>query len=155
MICLNEAKVKYFIYSILIQAKCWERLNSGQKWRTGDKMVGWHHWLNGHEFKQTPGAGEGQGSLVWCSLWGHKESDITEKLNKKNNSYIKNSSFIQLLSFSVFTKLWNYHCYSNSRIFSPPPKKAPPPLGPLRLWQPPTNFLSLWILLLGTFHTNM
>ena len=42
-----------------------------------DEMVGWHHWLNGHEFKQTPGDSEGQGSLVCCSPWGRKESDTT------------------------------------------------------------------------------
>ena len=40
-------------------------------------MVGWHHRLNGHEFIQTVGDGEGQGSLVCCSSWGHKESDMT------------------------------------------------------------------------------
>ena len=38
-----------------------------------DEMVGWHYRLNGHEFEQTPGDGEGQGSLVCCSSWGHKE----------------------------------------------------------------------------------
>ena len=43
-------------------------------------MVGWHHRLNGPEFEQTPGGGEGQGSLACCSPWGHKESD-TEQLN--------------------------------------------------------------------------
>ena len=41
-------------------------------------MVGWHHRLNGHEFEQTPGVGDGQGSLACCSLWGCKESDTTE-----------------------------------------------------------------------------
>ena len=41
---------------------------------TEDEMVGWHHWLNGHEFEQTPGDGEGQESLAFCSSWGHKES---------------------------------------------------------------------------------
>ena len=41
-------------------------------------MVGWHHRLNGSEFKQTLGYSEGQGSLVCCSPWGHKESDMTE-----------------------------------------------------------------------------
>ena len=41
-------------------------------------MVGWHHQLNGHEFEQTSGDGEGQGSLVCCSSWGHKESDMTD-----------------------------------------------------------------------------
>ena len=44
-------------------------------------MVGWHHRLDGHEFKQTPGDGEGQGSLVCCSPWGHRESDTTEQQN--------------------------------------------------------------------------
>ena len=42
-----------------------------------DKMVGYHHQLNGHEFEHVPGVGDGQGSLVCCSLWSHKESDRT------------------------------------------------------------------------------
>ena len=46
-------------------------------------MVGWHHWLNRHEFEQTPGDGEGEGSLACCSPWGHKESDTTGRLNNK------------------------------------------------------------------------
>ena len=41
-------------------------------------MFGWHHQLNGHEFEQALGVGSGQGSLVCCSPWGHKESDMTE-----------------------------------------------------------------------------
>ena len=45
---------------------------------TEGKIVGWHHWLNGHEFEQTLEDGEGQGSLKCCSLQGHKESDTTE-----------------------------------------------------------------------------
>ena len=44
-------------------------------------MVGWHHRLNGYEFEQDLGDGEGQGSLVCCSPWGHKESDMTEQLS--------------------------------------------------------------------------
>ena len=44
-------------------------------------MVGWHHRLNGYEFEVVPGAGDGQGSLVCCGLWGHKDSDTTEQLN--------------------------------------------------------------------------
>ena len=39
---------------------------------TEDEMVGWHHWLDRHEFEQAPGDGEGQGSLVCCSSWGHR-----------------------------------------------------------------------------------
>ena len=45
-------------------------------------MVGWHHPLNGHEFEQTPGDSEGQGSLVYCSSWDCKEFDMTLQLNK-------------------------------------------------------------------------
>ena len=47
-------------------------------------MVGWHHQLNGHEFEETPGDGTGQGSLVCCSPWNCKESDMTQRLNNKN-----------------------------------------------------------------------
>jgi len=46
-----------------------------EKGVTEDEMVGWHHWLNGHEFEQTLGDSEGQGSLACCSPWGSKESD--------------------------------------------------------------------------------
>ena len=49
-----------------------------EKWTTEDKMVGWHHQLNAHEFEQGLGDGEGQGSLVCCSPWGHKELDMTK-----------------------------------------------------------------------------
>ena len=48
-----------------------------EKRGTEDEMVGWHHRLNGHEFEQTLGDGEGQGSLTRCSPWGCKESDVT------------------------------------------------------------------------------
>ena len=49
-----------------------------EKGTTEDEMVGWYHRLNGHEFEQALEDGEGQGSLVCCSPWGHKESDTTE-----------------------------------------------------------------------------
>ena len=48
---------------------------------TEDEMAGWHHQLNGHEFEQALGVGDGQGSLACCSPWGRKESDRTERLN--------------------------------------------------------------------------
>ena len=48
---------------------------------TEDEMVGWHHQLNGYEFEQAPGVGDGQGSLVYCSPWGRKELDATELLS--------------------------------------------------------------------------
>ena len=68
--------------------------DSGKDWRqeekgtTEDKIVGWHHQLNGHEFEQAPGDGQGQGRLVCCSPWGHKESDRTEGLNNSNKYHI-------------------------------------------------------------------
>ena len=57
--------------------------DAGKDWRqkekgmTEDEMVGWHHQLDGHEFEQALGAGEGQGSLAFCSPWGRNESDMT------------------------------------------------------------------------------
>ena len=48
---------------------------------TEDKMVGWHHRLDGHRFGWTPGVGDGPGGLVCCSSWSRKESDTTEQLN--------------------------------------------------------------------------
>ena len=57
--------------------------NAGKDWgqeekiATEDEVAGWHHWFNGHEFEQTQGDTEGQGSLEYCSLWRHKESDMT------------------------------------------------------------------------------
>ena len=54
---------------------------------TEDKMVRWHHRLNGHEFEQTPGAGKRQESLAYCSSWGCKELDMTEQLNHHHNKH--------------------------------------------------------------------
>ena len=61
--------------------------DAGQDWRQEEKgtaeeeMVGWHHWLNGHEFEQALGIDDRQGNLVCCSPWSHKELDTTEWLN--------------------------------------------------------------------------
>ena len=65
----------------------WKDPDAGNNWRweekgtTEDEMVGWHHRLNGHQFEQAPGVGDGQGRLVYCSTWDCKESDMTEQLN--------------------------------------------------------------------------
>ena len=73
-------------------AKSWlisKDCDAGTDWRqeekgtTEDEMVGWHHWLNEHEFEQAPGDGEEQGGLVCCSPWDCKELDMTQRL--KNN----------------------------------------------------------------------
>ena len=68
-----------------------KNLDAGKDWgqkekeATEDWMVGWYHWLSGHEFEQTSRDGEGQRSLSCCSSQGHKESDMTEWLNNTNN----------------------------------------------------------------------
>ena len=62
-------------------------------------MLGWHHQLNGHEFKQIPGVGEGQGSLACCSPWGHKESDTTEQLR---NHKLQTPLVSKVTSLSTF-----------------------------------------------------
>ena len=65
-----------------------------EKGATEDGMVGWHHWLNEHEFEQGLGDGEGQGSLACCSSWGCKESDrlsnctITTSLSQEDRSIL-------------------------------------------------------------------
>ena len=68
----------------------WKDPDAGKDWRWEEKgttkveMVRWHHRLNGREFEQALGVGDGQGSLVCCSPWGPKESDTTERLNRTN-----------------------------------------------------------------------
>ena len=74
----------------LPDAKNWllrKNPDAGKDWRreekgmTEDETVGWHHRLDGHEFEQAPGVGDGQGSPACCSPWGRKKSDMTEQLN--------------------------------------------------------------------------
>ena len=67
----------------------WKDWGQEEKQATEDEMVGWHHESNGHEFEQTPGDNEGQGSLACCSPWGHKERVTTEWPNNNNNWYIR------------------------------------------------------------------
>ena len=57
-----------------------------EKGPTENEMVGWHYWLNRHEFEQAPGDGKRQGNLACCSPWGHRESDMTEWLSNNNSN---------------------------------------------------------------------
>ena len=77
---------------------------------TEDEMVGWHHQLNGHEFEQTPGDGEGQESLACCSPWSHKELDMTERLNNKKISAVSLSILLLMgpcVCFHILTIINN------------------------------------------------
>ena len=99
-------------------AKNWligEDPDSGKDWRQKDEMVGWHHQLDGHEFEQILGVGDGQGSLACCSPWDHKEPDTTERLNWMNwreppwvrwrKLWVK-----QVWSGSSGFQFWTCHC---------------------------------------------
>ena len=89
--------------------------DAGKDWRqeekgsTEDEMVGWHHWLHGHEFEQVQGVGDGQGCLACCSPWGRKESDRTEWLNNSNN-------IICHTGIHVSPRSWT-HCVITSKLF--------------------------------------
>ena len=81
---LEPKKIKSVTVSIFSSSICHEVIGEDQeeeKGMTEDEMVGWHHQLDGHEFEQTSGDSEGQGSLACCSSWGLKELDTTERLN--------------------------------------------------------------------------
>ena len=75
-----------------------------RRWATEDKMVGWHHWLNGYKFEQAPGDSEQQGSLECCSPWGCKESEMTGRLNRLNRCSIRRTTFkTPCMSVSCFS----------------------------------------------------
>ena len=102
---LKEINPKYSLEGLMLKLKLQYLPNAkrqligkdpdaGKDWRqeekgtTEDEMVGWHHRLSGHEFEQAPKVGDGQGSLAWCSPWGHKESDTTDWLNNNRSDSI-------------------------------------------------------------------
>ena len=84
---MPKLKLQYFghmmwrtdsLEKTLMLGKIWRQQGKGM---TEDEMVGWHHWLDKHEFEQALGVGYGQGSLACYTPWGRKESDMTERLN--------------------------------------------------------------------------
>ena len=81
-----------------------------QQGKTEDKMVGWHHWLNGQEFEQAPGDGEGQGSLTCCSPWHHKESDMTERLNNNKNDNMPTWMNLKDIMLSEISRSQRHKC---------------------------------------------
>ena len=81
-----EAKTPILWPPVVKNWLIWKDGDTEKDWRqekgtTEDEMIGWHHWLNGHEFVYTPGVGDRQGSLACCSPWSFKESDTSEWLN--------------------------------------------------------------------------
>ena len=96
---LKEISPEYSLEGLMLKLKpmfwppdvknwlIWKDPDAEKDWRqeekgmTEDEMLRWHHWLDGHEFDQALGVGDGQGSLACCSPWDHKESDTSERLN--------------------------------------------------------------------------
>ena len=84
-----KLKLQYFGHLML-----WTHSLEDWRWEengmTEDEMVGWHHWLSGHGFGWTLGVGDGQGGLVCCGSWGHKEWDKNEQLNWTESKHLVN-----------------------------------------------------------------
>ena len=105
--------------------------DAGKDWRqeekgtTEDKMVAWHHRLNGHEFGWAPGVGDGQGGLAYCSSWGRKELDTTERLNWTELKYVTMAVFfctdVLILTFKicfvVYSVVFQKCPFSGQRLF--------------------------------------
>ena len=91
-----KLKLQYFAHLMGRSDSLEKDPDAGKDWRweekgmTEDEMVGWHHRLNAHEFEQAPGVVDGQGSLACCSLWGHKESNMTWVTEMSIFSALKN-----------------------------------------------------------------
>ena len=88
----------------------WKDRDAGKDWwrekkgMTEDEMVGWHHQLDEHEFEWTLGVGDGQGSLVCCSTWGHKEMHTTGQLNwTELNTCVNGHKVFVFLWLAYFT----------------------------------------------------
>ena len=96
---------------------CWQRPKVGEKGTTEDKMAGWHHQLNGHEFEQAPGVGDGQGSLACCSPWSHKDLDTTERLNWTDRPTEQNQELRNKPSHMWSTNIWQGSQWGNDCIF--------------------------------------
>ena len=101
-------KLQYFGHLMQRASSLGKDPDAGKNWRrkekgtTENEMVGWHHWLNGHECELMQGNSEGQGSLACCSPWGRKELDRTEWLNN-SNSYAKKvwQCFLRICQFAT------------------------------------------------------
>ena len=81
-----------------------------KKGMTEDEMAGWHHWLDGHEFEWTPRVGVGQGTLVCCDTWGHKESNTTEKLKWTELNWVLGQCYFFMIVtlWKVLSKEWTH-----------------------------------------------
>ena len=108
----------------------WKDPDAGKDWgqeekgTTEDEMAGWHDGLDGREFEWTPGVGDGQGGLACCDSWGHKESDMTERLNwteqsKQKPNYGIHIKFLEHMSpdFSLLKNAFFSFGFNEDMLF--------------------------------------
>ena len=109
-----------------------------EKGMTEDEMAGWHHWLDAHEFGWTLGVGDGQGGLACCDSWGHKELDMTERLNWTEKNI---SSGIRSDRQSAWRPMngGSWHCIGGSDQDHPQEKEMQK--GKMAVWGVLTNSL--------------
>ena len=124
-----------------------------EKWATEDEMVGWHHWLNGHEFEQTQGVSEEQGSLMCCSPWGYKALDTTEQLNNKNYIWAQTCPFYLMLTNSTLDTF--SICTMRTRLGFHENVNSVVTQGPMLVWNLGFNDLWLWSWYLWSFYVWM
>ena len=90
----------------------WKDPDAGKDWgqkekgMTENEMVGWHHWLDGHEFEQAPGVDDGQGGLACFSPWGRKELDTTESLNWTETNRREGQPRLRILAIQTWDVWW-------------------------------------------------
>ena len=130
---LNEISHKYSLEGLMLKLKLqyfghlmWRTDSLGKTLMLGNtegrrrrgcqrlRWLEWHHQLDGHEFEQAPGVGDGQGSLACCSPWGHQGSDTTEQLNWTESLLIKYPS--TLLACHLVANIWNMRHQSQAKM---------------------------------------
>ena len=89
-----------------------------EKGVTEDEMVGWHHQLNGHEFEQTLGDGDGPGSLACCHPWSHKESDVTERFNNNNRKSLSIKTYTHYYIENIERNLKRTYCLAQGILLN-------------------------------------
>ena len=129
----------------------WKRLRQEKKGTIVDEMVGWYHWLDGHEFEQAVGVGDGLGSMAYCSPWGRKELDTTEQLSMVSVCLPSDALLKHLPSYLGFSYLGHgvslHGCSSKAQLLLLPSMRgisSPPSLPASHSFMLLINSWGIW-----------